>query len=241
MQEGKAFTCEYGSSVRAHRAAGLVLPELSMEINREETTLGGTVLAKAIEDPFALTPALSAIPLRPMLPTQFSIYSDPTEGALGTTKLLRALNAEFTLGDRFAALWPINAAEPSYATTYETEPTSELVLMMEADAAGMGFLPVMRTGESRFVRVEAVGTGDDKFTMDLSCKVSDMFDFSDSTASTAPSGRSACSPTPRGARPGDHTGERHRVGHVGSKAESGSYGYRQGDGYHHGGDGRIRR
>lgn len=179
VQEPQAFTAEYGSSMRAHRAAGLVIPELSMEINREEASLGGSVLAKAIEDGFTLTPALSAMALRPMLPNHFSIYSDATQAAFGTTKLLRALNAEFSLGDRFSALWPINAAETSYATTYEGEPSSEFTLTMEADAAGMAYLPVMRSGDTRYVRVEAVGSGDDLFTMDLALKVSDMYDFSD--------------------------------------------------------------
>lgn len=179
VQEPKSFTVEYGSSMRAHRSAGLVLPELSMEINREEASLGGSVLAKAIEDAFTLTPALSAIALRPMLPNHFSIYSDATQAGLGTTKLLRALNAEFTLGDRFSALWPINAAETSYATTYEGEPSSELTLTMEADAAGMAYLPVLRNGETRYIRIEAIGSGDDEFRMDLACKVADMYDFSD--------------------------------------------------------------
>lgn len=178
-QDPKSFTCEYGSSVRAHRSAGLVLPELGISINREEASLSGSVMAKAIEDGFTLTAALSAMALRPMLPNQFSIYSDATQAALGTTKLLRALNADFTLGNRFSALWPINAAETSYATTYEGEPSSDLSLTVEADAAGMGYLPVMRSGDSRFIRIEAVGTGDDQFTMDLSVKVDDMFDFTD--------------------------------------------------------------
>lgn len=181
VQDPVAFTAEYGSSLRAHRAVGLVIPELSLEVSREEASLGGSVLAKAIEDGFTLTPAgsVSALALRPCLPNHFSIYADTTAAGLGTTKLLRALNAEFNLGDRFTALWPINAAETSYAAIYEGEPSSEFNLTMEADAAGMGFLPVMRAGDTRFIRLEAEGTGDDLLTIDLALKVSDMFDFSD--------------------------------------------------------------
>lgn len=179
VQDPKTFTCEYGSAVRAHRIAGMVVPELSIAINREEVTLGGSVMGKAIEDGFTLTAALPQIELRPMLPTQFSVYSDTTAAGLGTTKLLRALNAEFSLGDRFSALWPINAAESSYATTYEVEPSSELTLMLEADSAGMAFLPLLRAGTSRFIRLEAIGTGDDECTIDLCVKANDMFDFSD--------------------------------------------------------------
>jgi hypothetical protein len=179
VQDPVTFTAEYGSSFRAHRATGLVIPELSLSVTREEASLGGSVMGRAIEDNVVLTAAPTALALRPCLPTQFSIYADATAAGLGTTKLLRALSAEFTLGDRFSALWPINAAETSYAAVYEGEPSSEFALTMEADAAGMALLPVMRAGDSRFIRLEADGTGDDLLTIDLALKVSDMMDFSD--------------------------------------------------------------
>jgi hypothetical protein len=57
--------------------------------------------------------------------------------------------------------------------------------MQEADAEGMGLLPIMRTGATKYVRIEAVGgvigagPGTYKFTLDTACKVTDVGDFSD--------------------------------------------------------------
>ena len=57
--------------------------------------------------------------------------------------------------------------------------------MQEADAEGMELLPIMRTGATKYIRIEAIGPvigagpGTYKFTLDTACKVTDIGDFSD--------------------------------------------------------------
>lgn len=187
-QEGKSLTIERGSAVRAERVAGAVVPEFGIEYSRDELSLTGALLAKAFEDGITLTD-LSASPtalldLIPILPKEVDVYLDTTFGGLGSTKLLRALNASWSIGDRFGALWPLNSTLPSYATTFETEPSSEVTLTLEADAAGMALLPVMRAGTTRFLRIEATGPIIEaaipyKLTVDLACKVTEVPEYSD--------------------------------------------------------------
>lgn len=185
-QDGKSFTVERGSSVRAERVAGMVIPEFGLEYSRDAIEVSGSVLAMAFEDGATLTTIGGGglLDLIPVLPKEVDVYLDATSAALGTTKLLRCLMASWSIGDRFGALWPLNSTLPSYATTYETEPSSEVGLTMEADASGMALLPVMRAGETRFVRISAIGgtiEGALKYELqvDLACKVTDVPDYSD--------------------------------------------------------------
>lgn len=187
-QEGKSLTVERGSAVRAERVAGAIVPEFGIDYSRDELSLSGSLLAMAFEDGITLT-NLEATPsallaLIPVLPKEVDVYLDTLHTALGTTKLLRCLTASWSVGDRFGALWPLNSSLPSYATTFETEPSSEVNLTMEADASGMALLPVMRAGSTRFLRIAATGGLIEagfsyELVVDLACKVTDVPDYSD--------------------------------------------------------------
>lgn len=188
VQEGKGLTVERGSSVRAERVAGCVIPEFGLEYSRDSIDVSGSLLAMAFEDGVTLTD-LSASPtalldLIPVLPREVDVFLDAVHTALGTTKLLRCLSASWSVGDRFGALWPLNSTLPSYATTYETEPSSEVGLTLEADASGMALLPVMRAGTTRFLRILATGGEIEagynyELEVDLACKVTEVPDYSD--------------------------------------------------------------
>ncbi len=184
-QEGKTFTVEQGSSVAAERTTGAVISGLSLDYTRDELSLGGSVLARAFETGATLTAAPTEIPLVPMLPKEVDVFLDDTVGAIGTTKLLRALAASWDISDRFGALWPLNSALPSYAATFETEPSSEIGLTLAADAVGMGLYDVLRAGSTRFLRIQAQsGTEIEagfpyRFRFDGAVKVTDVPDFSD--------------------------------------------------------------
>jgi hypothetical protein len=151
------YTVEQGSSVRAQKAAGVVVTDFSITFNRDSVEIGGTAMGQLFQDGITLTATPTALPLVPILPAQVSVYLDPTGAALGTTKLLRVLEVEIGFGSRFGPLWPLNASLASYAAHIETEPDATLRLLMEADAAGMAQLPTLRAGSTSFIRVEAVG------------------------------------------------------------------------------------
>ena len=183
-QEPRTATLERGSSVRAQRATHMYLNSIGLEYSRAAIDLSGDVVARAVEDGIALTGGTTDFPLIPVLPKDTSIYLDPTLGAIGTTKLLRAIEAEWELGNRFGQVWPINAALDSFAAIYETEPDAEVNLTLEADAAGMALLPVLREGDMRYVRIVTEGpiiAGATRYLLqcDFAVKARDMPGYGD--------------------------------------------------------------
>lgn len=184
-QPGKTYTVEQGSSVQAERSSGLAVVGLGIDYSRDEVSLSGDVIGKAFETGHTMTATPDEIPLIPILPKEIDVFLDTSVGAIGTTKLLRALAASWNIGDRFGALWPLNSALASYATTFETEPSSEIGLTLEADAVGMGLYSVLRAGSTRFLRIQAQsGTEIEagfpyRLRFDGAVKVTDVPDNSD--------------------------------------------------------------
>jgi len=153
----KTFTIEQGDSVRAHRAAYGLITDMTMEWSREEITLDGTMLSKRIEDGITLSVGATALPQVPVRPTELSVYLDPTDSALGTTKLLRAISGEFSIESRFAPVWVVDAAQTSFVAHVESEPEVKFTLLQQANAQGMENLVRMRAGGTAFLRLHAVG------------------------------------------------------------------------------------
>lgn len=185
----KTFTVEQGSSFRAHRVSNCILTEYSMEWSREEIELSGTWLARAIEDGITLTANPTMLPQIPVKPADLSVYLDDDAASLGTTKMTRVLKGEFTVEDRFAPLWVVDAEQASFVNTVEGEPTVEFVMTQMADAQAMANLVAMRGGVTKFLRLEGVGpviytpgTGDPirhRMTLDFAGQVSDVSSFDD--------------------------------------------------------------
>lgn len=181
----KTFTIEQGSSARAHRVSNAIISELSLEWSREELSLGGTVLARAIEDGITMTnTGVTGFKQVPVLPGQISVYLDDSAEELGTTKLTRALSGEISISDRFGALWVVDRDQKSFVNTIETEPDVSFTIKQMADAQAMENLLAMRGGATKFFRLEAVGPTlfgptNYKFVLDMAGQISDVDDFDD--------------------------------------------------------------
>jgi len=180
----KTYTIEVGGSVRAHSHAYGLVTSLGYTINRAECMVKGTMMGQRLSDGITLTAAPTDIALQQVLPTEVSIYLDTTAVGLGTTKLLRVIEVGFDFSDRFGPVWPVDAAQTSFAAHLETEPKAQLKLKMAADSVGMGLLTLMRAGTKRFMRVGAVGpviVGAEVYSWkhDISLTVSDVSEFSD--------------------------------------------------------------
>lgn len=181
----KTFTVEHGSSVRADSFAYGLVTELGMKFDRNTVDVSGSMMGRALTDGITMTSGgVTSVPLVPIEATQVSVYVDDTAAGLGTTKLTRALNAEFTLGSRFGPVWVLDAAQDSFVNHIETEPDLHMTLTVEANSEGMGFLTSMRDSDTAFIRVEAIGseieTGENyTFTLDLAGRVRDTGGFSD--------------------------------------------------------------
>lgn len=184
----RTFTVEQGDSTRAHRFAFGAVTEFGLDISRGGIDLSGSMIGTALQDGVTLTAGPTTLPLVPVLPSQVSVYMDNTAAGLGTTKLAAgggpAFSANVNIGDRRGPVWPIDAALDSFGQTVETEPSGSLELTLEADATAMGLLTTLRNGDTKFVRIEAVGniiatTFPYRLTIDLALKVSDIGDFDD--------------------------------------------------------------
>lgn len=180
----KTFTVEEGGAVRAHKFAYGLVNSLGYTITRDEATVKGKIIGQNITDGITLTSTPTEIAIVPVLPTDISVYMDTLYSDIGETKLLRVLKIDFDTGERFGTVWPIDAAQASFAAHVETEPTAEFKLLLAADSVGMGLLTTMRAGTKKFFRVEAVGaTIEDtytyKWTHDICAVVTDVAPFSD--------------------------------------------------------------
>lgn len=183
----KTYTLEQGSSVRAHRVANGIITSWNMDWSRDEISMGGTLLAKALEDGVTMTASPTSYTQIPVRPSTLSVYLDDSAAGLGTTKLTRALKGSVKISDRFGPLWVVDAAQASFANTVEIEPTVEFSIMQMADSAGMANLTAMRNGTTKFMRLEAVGpriydaTTDyyHKFTLDMAGQIGDIEPFED--------------------------------------------------------------
>ncbi len=182
----KTYTVEQGGTVRAHEFSHGILTELELTFNRDAIEVSGSMLGQELTDDITLTVSPTAIEEKPILPTEVDIFLDTTSGGLGGTKLTRVLEAKWSVGDRFNPVWVLNSAEPSFVTTVESEPSAQITLMLEADAAGMALLTAMRAGATRYIRIACTSpdlAGDTSvpysMTLDSAAKVSEVGEFSD--------------------------------------------------------------
>jgi hypothetical protein len=155
----KTYTVESGSSTRAQKSTYVFVNSFELTFNRTEgVTVSGSAMGQQIQDNIVLTSSPTQAGDKPILPTHLDVYVDSTSAGLGTTKMTRDFNAVLRVNDRFGTVWPINSANPSFASHVNTEPTVQMELTMAADTQGMGFLTNARAGDTRYIRLSALST-----------------------------------------------------------------------------------
>ncbi len=179
------FTLEQGSSVRAHRVTGALVTGLTLEFANDGCTIDGSLMATAFQDGVAMTATPTEIPLQPVQRIEVGVKLADTAAGLGAASYLtRALSATWALTDRYAAVWSLNQSS-TYDATIESEPSGEVTLLVAADATGMGLLPTMRAGATKFMRIQAtgpvIGAGPAVYSLmvDTAFKISDVSELRD--------------------------------------------------------------
>ena len=187
----KTFTVEQGDSIRAHRAANLIVTKFGLNFDRKGVTVASDGYAAAIEDGVSLTSTgVTSIDTVPIQPTQVDVFLDNTVAGLGTTKQLRVLKGSFDLSGRYSSLFVVDSAKPSFVASVEKDPASTFKLTVEADAQGMANLLKFRSSSTSFLRIACKGpkiysgatTAADvyhSFTLDCAGKVSAVGKFED--------------------------------------------------------------
>lgn len=180
-----SFSVEQGSAERAHEFSGALVTGLTLNFTRDGCELTGTMIGKALVDGATMTSTPTEVALKPVMPTQVSVKTAATQAGLaGASALSRVLSCSWSLTDRFAPLWALNASS-DFAATVEIEPSLECKLKVEADSAGMAYLTNLRAGSSVFMRIGAAGEaisggGNYTLTADAALKVTDITPFEDS-------------------------------------------------------------
>lgn len=151
----KTLTVEMGSALRAHKFARAQATEYTLSGSRDSVEHTGTLMGQQMTDGITLTASPTAVPQIPIVPKHVDVYMDSTSAALGTTKLLRLMNWEFGLRNRFAPLWVVDSAQTSYAASIETAIDASVKLKMMADAQGMALLADARSVAKKFIRIVA--------------------------------------------------------------------------------------
>lgn len=156
----KTFTIEEGrdGAGNAKRWAHALVNELTFEWSRSGVGLTGSMFGQRTTTGLTLTASPTSIAEALVLPTQVSVYMDNTAAGLGTTKLLDTTAGTLTIGNRFSPWWTLNSANNSFASTVESEPSTDFSLRMAANSVGLGYLDAIRAGTTKFIRIEALGT-----------------------------------------------------------------------------------
>lgn len=151
----KTWTIRRGvPGATAEEAAYALLSGLNMAFSRTAApSIGGDLFARRMDYGASLATTGVTVPTNvPMLATEGDVYLDPDGASIGTTKLLRDFNFEFSIGDLFGPLWPLNSAINSFAAHGVQKPTLEAKLTMGNDAAGRALVANMRAGTPVFIR-----------------------------------------------------------------------------------------
>jgi hypothetical protein len=179
------FTVECGSSVRASKFSYGLVTGLTIPFDRDTMGLSGDMIGQFLTDGITMTGTAAAIALVPILPKQLTVSMDGTSGSLGSTTLGRVLSGEWSLTGRYAPLWVVNAANTSWVTHVEVEPTATFKLLVEADAEGGTILTAARAGTTKFLRLRGVGDVIEagsinyRLTMDVAGKVENVTPYQD--------------------------------------------------------------
>lgn len=180
----QTYTVEVGGSVRAGRFAYGILSGLNISIDRNEATMGGSLLARSYTDGHTMTAALADNTIIPVALPHVLVYLADTEAGLaGATALGRALRVQWAYEDALAAAWFLNG-KTYHDVTVDQVPNLTAKLRVAADSEGMALLTTMRNGATKFMRIKAVGaliTGSDYYTLqvDTALKVTEPTPFED--------------------------------------------------------------
>jgi hypothetical protein len=143
----------------AELAAYGLLSGVSLSFTRTaQPEIGGDLFARALDYAASVgATGLTALDLVPVLPTQVCVYLDDTFAELGTTKLTRDFLASIEISDLFGPFWPLDCENLSFGGHAPLKPEAMAMLQLGNDTQGREPVSPMRTGDTRYLRIEATG------------------------------------------------------------------------------------
>jgi hypothetical protein len=148
----------FGNAIYNHKVNYGLISEFSYKGDRKTGfTIGGKVLAQALQRAITMTATPTAVVIQPSAGKHFNVYLDPTSGALGTSQPLKVLNVDFGFTGLYGMFFPLNRANPGFQAHVDLNPGCIIKLLVEADANGMTPLTYLQAGTTQFLRVQGVG------------------------------------------------------------------------------------
>ena len=149
---GTTYTIEQGDATRAMKAVQAQVTGLSYEVKRGSMpSLGGEVLARALQLGQTLTASPTSQPNVLVKPTELCIYADPTFATIGTTKLLGAISAKWEHKGRRKPFDTLDCANPSFSGFVDLAPNASFELVMDADTVGESYMNNFRNGTTFYL------------------------------------------------------------------------------------------
>lgn len=186
------YTVEQGDATRAERSTFVTFTDFGLAFSRDEVGVSGSVIGTTLDRTNPLTIGASAVAtdLVPILPGQVCVYVSDNPDDLGdaSTHLPTVLSVEPSVGGKYGAVWFLNCLVSGFSGVVEqAEPEFTLELTAEANADGMQWADLFRTGATRFVRIEATGPQimagvvgtERRLTWDMAVKVQEPGEYSD--------------------------------------------------------------
>lgn len=153
----QTYTFQQGDAIRAHQLSYGIYTQFGYKFDRKTCTVSGKILGQNLQDGITLTASPTAVAVAPIVPKQINVYLDPTNAALGTTLLAKALSGDYTMDSIYNPAWFLNRANASYSAHVDVAPKCTIKITLEADAQGMGLLTSLQVGSTQFLRVNAQG------------------------------------------------------------------------------------
>ena len=154
----QTYTIEGGDSNRAQLFTGGQVDSIGMRFTRDGVEwVNTTMFAQELQDGITLTSSPTAVALIPVLPTQVSVKMAAAQSGLTAASALTDwINAEWSVQNIMAPYWSLNA-DSSYSDRVAQVPNGSVTFLAPVNSAGMGELSNIRTGTTRFMRIQAVG------------------------------------------------------------------------------------
>lgn len=184
------YTLEVGSALRAQKMEYSLFTAFGILFSMDGCTIDGELIGMAMEDAITLTPTPTTLAQKVILPRFTSVkHAATSAGLTAALPMGRLVSAEWRIANRFGPVWVLNQTT-SFAAHVELPVELELVLRHQADAEGMAFLPFMRSGETRFIRMAAISdeeieaSSPYKLQIDTAAKVKGVSRFEDEEGQT---------------------------------------------------------
>lgn len=178
---GKTFTVEQGDANYAWRAAGVKVTGLEFTFKRDEVSVSGSSIGKALETGITMTASPTSMTPKPVLPAHLKLYMADSQTGLDSAQAVsRGFGLTWSLTDKNSLVWPIGQ-DP---VLIESEPKLEAKLSLATDSVGLGLIAQMRNASTKWFRLKAEGDiieGAYKYTfqIDFPANITEAGEFSD--------------------------------------------------------------